>query len=212
MTEQPSTINTRNPQIVYSPRSISTHPAYKDPKRPVMMFVNTFLKHLKQEYWAYIALFGIMALYSGVMVAVFGFTDIVHPSGGEIEWFGIFLILGGIALILTSGILYHRKSRRLRPCICCGMDFDDTPEFPPRNKKRLRFAPNLISPYYEMVKHEERRQTLPAIKAPIVRFQNRTSDIETSDIEAAEEQRGDNSEGSNTTLITDMRGAQVTRC
>ncbi|XP_046573401.1 uncharacterized protein LOC124281408 [Haliotis rubra] len=212
MTDQPSTINTRNPKIVYSPRSISTHPTYKNPKRPVTMFVNTFMKHLKQEYWAYIALFGIMSLYSGVMVAVFGFTDIVHASGGEIEWFGIFLILGGIALIITSGILYHRKSRRLRPCICCGMDMDDTPEFPPRNKKRLRFAPNLISPYYEKVKHEERRQTLPAVKAPIVRFQRSSSDIETADIVSAEEQKGDNSEGSSTTLITDLRRPQVTKC
>ncbi|XP_041364832.1 uncharacterized protein LOC121380124 [Gigantopelta aegis] len=106
-------------------------------------------KQCREETWAYTALAGIVSFHMGIVVGVFAFKGLVGDDSfsDAVQVIGTIISVAGVALVIASGVLYRRQRRHLRPCICCGEDIEAAVvPFPP--SRRLRFAPNLVSPYY----------------------------------------------------------------
>ena len=120
------------------------------PFRSFIKKVHVSWKQCREETWSYTALAGIVSFHVGIIVVVFASKGLLgdYDVNTAAEVIGIIISIGGIAMVVASGILYRRHRLHLRPCICCGDDVETVSVSRPQCR-RLRFAPNLVSPYYQ---------------------------------------------------------------
>nr|KAG5713665.1 hypothetical protein BaRGS_024713 [Batillaria attramentaria] len=95
-------------------------------------------EHVRRELWSYLALFGLLYLYLGIIICVYALKG-VFAQRWIMTLCGVFLSgAGGVHLVISW--LCYRHHKRHHKFKCCGgdKDDDDAVSSPPPKKERVR--------------------------------------------------------------------------